>query len=82
MVDIEKSDIKKLMKDQKLMNELFGKILDDSGTISEITDDIADKIADELENNLDFKRKVLEAAMKNPIFKKRVINELINEIID
>jgi len=79
-ISINKADIRKLLDDNSLMSDVAKKSLDDASTIKDIASDVADMISDELDDDPEFKRKILLAAMKRDIFRKKVIEELIKKL--
>ena len=79
-IDIEKAELRKLSDYSSLMSEVAKKSLDDVDTIKEIAGEVADKISDELEDDPEFKKKILLAAMKREIFRKKVIQLLVEKI--
>ena len=79
-IDIEKAELRKLIDYSSLMSEVAKKSLDDPDTIKDIAGEVADKISDELEDDPEFKRKILLAAMKREVFRKKVIQLLAEKI--
>ncbi|MBA7626118.1 hypothetical protein ES703_33560 [subsurface metagenome] len=77
---IEKGDVRKLLQDPELVTEITNAIIEDPEAMDDLADDIADKLSDELEEDPELMRKVVEAAMASPEFKKRVIKELVEDL--
>ena len=79
-IDIEKAELRKIVDYSSLMSEVAKKSLDDQDTIKDIAGEVADKISDELEDDPEFKKKILLAAMKREIFRKKVIQLLVEKL--
>ena len=79
---IEKDDLRALLKDQDLIDEIVAKVIEDPEVLDSLAEDIADDLEDLLEDDPGFKRKVLETAMASPEFKRRIVSELIKEMAD
>ena len=78
---ISDSDIKKLMEDDKeLIAEVAKAIVEDPEAMDDLTDDIADKLEDELEDSPELRRQIVNAAVANPEFKKRIVKKLADEL--
>jgi len=81
-IDITNADVSKLLQDGKLVDEVVKEILEDPEALDDLADKVAEEIADHLENDSVIKQKVIEAAIGNPDFRKRVVKELVDEIGD
>lgn len=79
---LDDADVRKLLQDQELMDDIIAKVVADPRVLDELANDIADELEDILEDDPTFQQKVLEAAMKSPEFKERVVTELIREMAD
>ena len=77
---ITDSDVKKLMEDQELMAGIAKAIVDDPEAMDDLADDIADKLEDELEDNPELRKQIIDAAVANPEFKKRIVKKLADEL--
>ena len=77
---ITESDVKKLMEDKELMAEVAKAIVEDPKAMDDLADDIADKLEDELEDNPELRRHIVNAAVVNPEFKKRIVKKLADEL--
>ena len=77
---ITDSDVKKLMEDQELMAGIAKAIVDDPEAMDDLADDIADKLEDELEDNPELRKQIIDAAVANPEFKKRIVKTLADEL--
>lgn len=82
MADLTKQQIAKLLKDEKLMGEIIDKVVSDPEVVKELAEDIAEELADTLKQDSGFREKLLAAAGKNASFKKRLLEEVANEIAD
>ena len=76
---ITDSDVKKLLEDKKLMAGVAKAIVDDPEAMDDLADDIADKLEDELEDNPELRKQIVNAAVANPEFKKRIVTKLVEE---
>ena len=77
---ITDTDVKKLMEDKELMAEVAKAIVDDPKAMDHLADDIADKLEDELEDSPELRRQIVDAAVANPEFKKRIVKKLADEL--
>ena len=50
--------------------------------MDDLADDIVDKLEDELEDNVELRTQIVDAAVTNPEFKKRIIAKLVKELSD
>lgn len=77
---ITDSDVKKLTEDKELMAEVVKAIVQDPEAMDDLADDIADKLEDELEDNPELRKQIVDAAVANPEFKKRIVKKLADEL--
>ena len=77
---ITDSDVQKLMEDKELMTEVAKAIVEDPEAMDNLADDIGDKLEDELEDNPELRRQIVDAAVVNPDFKKRIVMKLADEL--
>jgi len=77
---IEKADIQEFLKDEKFIDEVVNKCLEGETFVGGIAEDMADKIADELENDPKFKEKMLAITKKDPYFKRKILDKLVDEL--
>ena len=75
---IQESDVGKLLQDPGLMDDVVKALVADSETMDTLADDIADKLQDALEDDPDMRKRVVEAAVSNEAFKRKIINKLID----
>lgn len=80
--DISRADIMKVLDDESLVDEVVKKVVDDPDVLADLAEDMADEIADYLEDDPVIRQKLMDAAIKSPDFKKRVIKELVDELGD
>ncbi len=76
----EKSDVRKLLQDSKLKDAIARAAVDDPKTMDSLAGDIADKLSDELEDDPEIRQKIVEAAIANPDFKKRVVRKIVEDL--
>ena len=77
---ITNSDVRKLMEDKDLIAEVAKAIVADPEAMDDLADDIADEMGDELEDNPELRRQIVDGAVANPEFKKRVVAKLAEEL--
>ncbi len=80
--DIEESEVYKLLQDPNLAQEITEAVLADPGALNELAEDIADELSDVLEDDPEFKSQIIQAAMANDTFKKRLMIKLAKEVAD
>ncbi len=81
-MDINKADVLNLLQDEKLIDEVVKKIVDEPEVLDDLAEDIADEMSDCLEDDPAIKQKIINAALSNADFKERILKELVNEIGD
>ena len=77
---IQDADVKGLIDNKELMAEVAKTLVEDPETMDNLADDIADKLEDELEDNPELRRQIVDAAVVNPEFKKRIVKKLADEL--
>ena len=77
---ITEADVQRLTQDQDLMAEVAKALVEDPAAMNDLADDIADKLSDELEDNQDLKKQIIDAAVANPEFKKRLVTKLADDL--
>jgi len=77
---VEKSDVRKLLEDEALVNEIVERSLDDPDVLADLASDVADELSDEIENDPELKSKILGGVTKDETFKKKLIKELVNNM--
>ncbi len=77
---ITDSDVKHLAENKELMAEVAKAFVEDPEAMDDLADDIADKLEDELEDNPELRRQIVDAAVTNPEFKKRIVKKLADEL--
>jgi len=76
----EKTDVRKLLHDSRLMTEIAKAVVEDPETLDSVADDIADKLSDELEDDPALRQRIVEAAIASPDFKKKIIRKLVDDL--
>ena len=77
---ITQSDVQRLVQDKELMSEVAKALVEDPEAMDDLADDIADKLDDELEDNPEFRTQIVNAAIANPEFKRRIITKLAQDL--
>ena len=75
---IQESDVGRLFNDKALMDEIVSGLVEDPNTMDQLADDIADKMQDALEDDSDMRRRLVNAAVSNDVFKRKLIAKLID----
>ena len=81
-IDVEKSDVRKLLQDPVLVEEIAKGVMEDSSAVDDLAEEIADELSDVLEDDPDFRAKIIQSAMSNETFKKRLVRKLAEEFGD
>ena len=77
---VEKSDVRKLLQDEALVNEIVQRSLDDPDVLTDLAGDVADELSDVIESDPELKRKILGKATKDELFKKTLLKELVENM--
>ena len=77
---IQEADVGRLLNDEKLMDQVVSGLVEDSATMDTLADDIADKVQDALEGDTEWRHRLIDAAISNEAFKRRVVDKLISEL--
>ena len=77
---IKDADIEKLMQNDELINEVAKGLVENPDTLDSLVDDIAEKLEDELDTNSVLRQKVVDAAVSNEQFRKKVVAKLADEL--
>jgi len=77
---IQESDVGRLLQDEKLMEQVVNGLVEDSQTMDALADEIADKVQDALQDDPHMRERLINAAMANEAFKKRLVSKLIDEL--
>lgn len=80
--DHNKADIMKLLEDEKLVDEVVKKIVEDPEVLDDLAEDIGEEIAEYLEKDPKIRQKIINAALASPDSKKRIVKEVVDEIGD
>lgn len=79
---IEEADVRQMLKEDGLVDEIVSALVQDPKVLAELAEDVADELEDLLEDDPTFRKKIIEAATTNPAFKQNVIDALVAEISD
>lgn len=77
---IQDSDVGKVLADQDFMEQVVSGLVEDSTTMDSLADEIADKVQDALEGDSDLRQRLVSAAMANDVFKRKLVDKLIEEL--
>ncbi len=81
-MDINKADVLNLLQDEKFIDDVVKRVVDDPEVLDDLAEEIADEMSDYLEDDPVIKQKIINAALGNADFKKRLVRELVDEIGD
>jgi len=81
-MDISKADVQKLLQNDKLVDEVVKKVVEDPEVLKDLAEEVAEQISDYIEEDPAIRQKVIKAALGSPGFKQRVIKELADGISD
>lgn len=81
-LELSREDIQSVLQDETLVNDVVKKVIEDPEVLADLAEDLADEIAEQLEDDPVIRQKLIDAAIKSPDFKKRVIRELADEFGD
>ena len=79
---VDKADVRKLLQDPTLVEEISKSVLENPAALKDLADNIADELSDVLDDDPDFKSKIIQAAMGNETFKSRLVRKLAEEVAD
>ena len=79
---IEENDVKKLLDDKQLVTEIANAVVEDPGGNESLADDIAEALSDELEDAPTLRAAIIDAAMSNEEFKKKIVVKLVADLND
>ena len=82
IIEIDKSDVRKLLQDPQLVEEIAKGVMEDPSALDDLAEDIADELSDVLEDDPDFRAKIIQSAMGNEAFKSRLVKKLVAEFGD
>ncbi len=80
MALIQEGDVGQLLQNPELMDEVIKDLVADSKTLDTLADDIADKLQDALQDDPEMRKRLVDAAVTNELFKKKIINKLVDEL--
>lgn len=81
-IDVNESDVRKLLQDPGLVEEIAKGVMEDPEALGDLAEDIADELSDVLEDDPEFRAKIIESAMGNKTFKDRLVRKLVEEMSD
>ena len=77
---ITSADIERLMQNDELINDVAKGLVEDPEAMDSLVSDIAEKLEDELDNNSVLRQKIVDAAIANEGFRKKVVAKLADEL--
>ena len=77
---IQEGDVGQLLQNPELMDEVVKGLVADSKTLDTLADDIADKLQDALQDDPEMGKRLVDAAVTNELFKKKIISKLVDEL--
>ena len=79
-LDISKLVAQKFVQREKWMDGVIKTVVDDPEAMDALAKKAGDKLGDLLEDDPNFKKKIIDAALTSPDFKKRIVIKLIKEL--
>ena len=64
----------------RLISDVAKGLVEDPDTMDALVNDIADKLEDEMDNNTALRQKIVDAAVANEEFRKKVVAKLADEL--
>jgi hypothetical protein len=77
---IQEGDVGKLLQDPALMDDVVKALVEDSDTLNGLADDIADKLQDALQEDPAMRKRIVDAAVANSLFKQKIVNKLVEDM--
>lgn len=77
---VNKEDVAPLLKDEHLADEIIQQVLSDKEFTSMLAKDAAAVLAEELDKDENFKKKILKVANTDKLFRKEVVDKIIEEL--
>ena len=77
---IKKEDVQQFLQNSKLVDDVVARSLTDPKVTDDLVDEIADKLSDQIEDDPTYTQKLIQAAAKDPNFKKRVYQRLVEKL--
>ncbi len=77
---IQDTDVSKVLANQEFMDQVVSGLVEDSTTMDSLADEIADKVQDALEGDSDLRQRLVGAAMTNDVFRRKLVDKLIEEL--
>ena len=75
-IDLNESDVRQILQDSALMDQIVKSVMEDPVTLDRLAEEIADELSDVLEDYPSFRTKIIESAMGNKTFTKRIAEKL------
>ena len=79
---VQASDVKGLLTDEELMTDIAKAVVESPGVLKTLAEDIAGALEEEIENEPEFRRHRIAAAMGSADFKRSLATQLVSDIDD
>ena len=79
---IDKADVRRLLEDPELRQEIATAVVEDTEVMVALADDIAEDLSDELEKDQTMVKQIVDMAIANPQVKQRIVKKLVEELSD
>ena len=76
----EKADVRRLLQDEDLVQDIAKAVVADPDSMDDLASDIADKLSDELEDDPALRTKIVDTAIASPEFKQRIVKKLVDDL--
>ena len=80
--DMTEKEVSTFLKDKKLLNEVIKRVVGNKEVLDGLAEDIADDLSDTIKSDPAIKKQIVAAAMKDPGFRQKVVQELVEELSD
>ncbi|MDP3244181.1 MAG: hypothetical protein Q8M83_00800 [bacterium] len=77
---ITKEDAMKLIKNQRLVDDIIQEVLVNKDMMQSLAKEVAKQVAEVLDKDEKFRERMLKAASKDLAFKKQLMDKIINEL--
>lgn len=77
---ITKQDILRMVEDKNLVDDIIKEVLASKDMLQSLAEEAAKPIAEVLDKDEKFRERMLKAANQDPIFKKQLLDKIINEL--
>jgi hypothetical protein len=77
---VDATDVRRLLQDPEFKSDIAKAVAENPGALDDLAEDIADELEEELEGDAELKKMIIDAAMASPVFKQKLMKELIDDL--